>query len=384
MMILRRFYSLLLLGLLIYPWISHAESITNLAPTPPTLSARNYFLLDFHSDAILMEKGADERIDPASLTKLMTAYIVFEALKTGRIKLTDEVLISEKAWKMSGSRMYVEVNSRVPLESLIKGMIIQSGNDASVALAEYVSSSEETFVDLMNRKAQQLGLKNTRYANTTGLPVENHYSTTRDLAYMAKALIRDFPEYYRYYSEKEFAYNNITQTNRNLLLWRDASVDGVKTGYTETAGYCLIASAKRGEMRLIGVIMGTAGRTERADENQKMLEYGFRFFETYELYKPRQALNNEKVWQGEVGQVALGLADSLYITIPKGQYAQLSASIQLNGKIIAPVSAGATYGRLIIRIANQAIAERPIIALNNVNTGNWFQQSIDYFWSLWE
>ncbi|ALG69483.2 serine-type D-Ala-D-Ala carboxypeptidase [Beggiatoa leptomitoformis] len=382
-MILQRFYNVLLLGLLYSPLISHAESIANQVPTPPTLSARNFILLDFHSDTILMEKGTNERIDPASLTKLMTAYIVFEALKAGRVKLTDEVPISEKAWKMAGSRMYVEVNSRVPLELLIKGMIIQSGNDASVALAEYVSSSEETFVDLMNRKAQALALTNTHYANTTGLPTENHYSTTRDLAYMAKYLIRDFPEYYKYYSEKEFAYNNITQTNRNLLLWRDPTVDGVKTGYTETAGYCLIASAKRGDMRLIGVVMGTAGRTERADENQKMLEYGFRFFETYQLYKAQQTLRNERVWQGEASQIALGLANPLYITIPKGQYAQLGAAIQLNSKIVAPVTAGTTYGRLTVRLANQVITERPIIALTTVATGNWFQQSVDYLWSLW-
>jgi len=264
----------LLLAFISLPILAQADL------TPPELSAPAYILQDFYSGKVLMKQNADQRFEPASLTKLMTAYLVFKKLKAGKIKLTDEVLISEKAWRMIGSKMYIEVGKRVPVELLIKGMVIQSGNDASVALAEFVAGTEDAFAALMNQEAQRLGLTNSHFTNSTGIPGEQHYSSAHDLVRLARSLIRDFPEYYHWYSELEFTYNNIKQHNRNVLLWRDPSVDGVKTGYTKAAGYCLIASAKRGKMRLISVVMGAESKKKRHSDSEEMLNYGFHFFET--------------------------------------------------------------------------------------------------------
>jgi serine-type D-Ala-D-Ala carboxypeptidase (penicillin-binding protein 5/6) len=371
---------LLFLGIAI-SWINtaHANTVT-LVPTPPPINGTAYLLMDFNSEQLLMEKNSNQRVEPASLTKLMTAYLVFDKLKKGDIKLTDTARISEVARRMIGSRMYVEVNTPVDLESLIQGMIVQSGNDASVALAEHIAGSETSFVILMNEMAEKLGLTQTRYQNSTGLPHPEHYSTARDQALMAQALIKDFPDYYRWYSQKEYTYNNITQQNRNTLLWRDETVDGVKTGYTEAAGYCLIASAKRGQMRLISVVLGTKSRTERVNETQKMIDYGFRFFETYQIYRGDEPLQMAKVWEGNYNQVKLGLLSPLYVTIPRGQYSQLSAVLQLPPKLTAPIVRHSEQGQLKILLGNETLQEVPIVALHAVDVGSWMQRALDYVW----
>ncbi len=363
--------------------VSAAEDVA-LVPTPPPINAEAYVLMDFHSGQFLMEKEVEQRVDPASLTKLMTAYLVFDKLKKGTIKLSDTVQVSEKAWRMIGSRMYLEVGAEVTVEQLIQGMIVQSGNDASIALAEYVAASEETFVEMMNETAKDLGLTQTHYQNSTGLPDENHYSTARDLALMAQALVRDFPDYYRWYSQKEYTYNDITQQNRNLLLWRDETVDGMKTGYTETAGYCLIASAKRGQMRLISVVLGAKSKKSRAEESQKMLNYGFRFFETYQLYRGNEPLQAARIWRGNYSEVQLGLRGPLYVTIPRGQYQQLSAVLNVEPNIMAPIPAGSQQGTLKIMLSNELLREMPIVALHPVEVGNWWQQAVDYLWMQFE
>jgi D-alanyl-D-alanine carboxypeptidase (penicillin-binding protein 5/6) len=324
-----------------------------------------------------MEKNADQRLDPASLTKLMTAYLVFKKLKAGDIQLTDTVLISEKAWRMTGSKMYIEVGTRVSVELLLKGMIIQSGNDASVALAEFVAGTEDAFAALMTQEAKRLGLTNTHFTNSTGLPDEQHYSTAYDLVRLAHALIRDFPEYYHWYSELEFTYNNIKQGNRNVLLRRDPTVDGIKTGYTKAAGYCLIASAKREKMRLISVVMGAESKKKRHNDSEEMLNYGFHFFETHLLYQAQQVLDTERVWQGNKEQLQLGLEKPLYVTVPKGQYKELKATLYIDKHIMAPVVAGETYGTLKISFANQVILERPLVALSSVEEGNLWNRLID-------
>ncbi len=358
--------------------VTQASLPLNLVPTPPPIESSAYLLQDFDSDQILMEKQADKRLEPASLTKLMTAYLIFEKLKSGSLQLTEPVRISEKAWRTTGSRMYLNVNETVPVEQLLKGMIIQSGNDASIALAEHIAGSEETFVSLMNKKAQQLGLKNTHYTNSTGWPHSQQYTTAQDLARLAQTIIREHPEYYRWYSEREFTYNNITQTNRNLLLWRDHSVDGMKTGYTEAAGYCLVSSAKRGNMRLIAILMGAGNNKIRATESQKMLDYGFRFFETYLLYQAGQVLNTEKVWQGEQNHLTVGLTSDLYITLPKGQYQQLNASLHIAKRLLAPIKEGETLGTLRINLGEETLLERPLVALSSVNKGNLWKRLFDH------
>jgi D-alanyl-D-alanine carboxypeptidase (penicillin-binding protein 5/6) len=347
-------------------------------PSGPQIAAKSHILMDFHSGQILQHENINERAEPASLTKLMTAYIVFSELKGERIKLTDKVVISEKAWKMEGSRMYIEVNTEVLVEDLLKGMIIQSGNDASVALAEFVAGSEETFASLMNQYAKRLGLTNTHFVNSTGMPAENHYTTTLDMAKMAAAIIRDFPEYYKYYGQKEFTYNNITQNNRNALLWRDANVDGMKTGYTESAQYCLVSSAKQDNMRLIAVVMGAESRKIRTTETQKLLTYGFRFFETYKLFDAGQTVKSVRIWQGEQEEIKLGLKETLYVTIPRGQYNQLKSSLELPPRIEAPMSSGTTLGKLTLTLHDKPVTERPLMTLENVAKGNLLQQLKDY------
>ncbi|RKZ41596.1 MAG: serine-type D-Ala-D-Ala carboxypeptidase [Gammaproteobacteria bacterium] len=373
-------FSLLLLSLIFFS-SSPLAFATVLVPTPPPIAARNYILQDFYSGKIFMKKNADERIEPASLTKLMTAYLVFQKLRIGKIKLTDKVKISEKAQNMSEytSRMYLEVGTEVQVELLLKGMIIQSGNDASIALAELIGGTEEAFATLMNAQAQRLGLKNTHYMNSTGLPSEEHYSSASDTALLAYALVRHFPEYYRWYSEREFTFNEITQKNRNLLLRRDPSVDGIKTGHTSGAGYCLAASAKRGEMRLISVIMGAKSEKARAKASEKMLDYGFRFFDTYSLYKAHEPLDLERVWYGKATLLQLGLEKSLYVTVPENQYKQLNATLYIDKYIMAPVVAGKTYGTLKIHLGNQVISERPLIALSSIEKGSFWKRLIDSF-----
>jgi len=375
--IVRLFHQGLLLCGSVLGLLPTAQAVT-LLPTPPAVNAQAYGLQDFHSGQILMSKNLDKQVEPASLTKLMTAYLVFEALQQQRLRLTDTARISEKAWKMRGSRMYLEVGETVTIENLLKGMIIQSGNDASVALAEHLAGSEVKFADMMNRKAAELGLTHTHYINSTGMPDPQHYSTAADLLRLTRALIQEFPTQYTLYSEQSFTYNDITQHNRNLLLKRDKHVDGVKTGYTSAAGHCLIASAKHGAMRLISVVMNTNSEAMRASESQKMLDYGFRFFETYRLYKAEVPLNTERVWQGNRDAVQLGLNTPLYVTIPKGQYQQLNAVVHLDKRIVAPVKLGDVHGKLKISLNDEELVERDLIALHAIEPGNSWQRFVDY------
>lgn len=346
-------------------------------PKAPAVAAKSYILMDYGSGRIISMQEADTPVAPASITKVMTAYAVFSELKEGNIKLEDMVTISEKAWRTPGSRMFIKVNSQVSVEDLLQGMIIQSGNDASVALAEFVAGSEETFAALMNQHAKELGMKNTHFMNSTGLPDPQHLTTARDLAILAAALIAKFPQYYHWYSTKEFTYNNITQPNRNKLLWRDKSVDGMKTGHTEDAGYCLLASAKREDMRLVSVVLGTSSENSRAQETQKLLNFGFRFYHSHALYKAGKPLKTVRVYKGEKEQLSVGLAKDMNVIVPRGQYKKLKPSINISALIEAPVTRGQTLGQVEIRIEDKIIAQSPVIALENIDEGSLWQQAID-------
>lgn len=357
--------------------LSAGGALARPLPAPPSVSADSYIIQDFRSGEILGESKADQRMEPASITKLMTAYLVFAELRSERLSLTDKVTISEKAWRMPGSRTFVEVGSEVTVETLLKGMIVQSGNDATLALAEQVAGSEEAFASLMNHKAKELGLADTHYVNGTGLPHPDHYSTGKDIATLTRALIRDFPEYYLYYAQKKYTYNGISQYNRNKLLWRDESVDGVKTGHTDSAGYCLVASAERDGMRLISVVLGDRSEEARATSSQALLNYGFRFFETRKLYKAQEPIKQVRIWKGAMDTMALGLARPLYVTFPRGDYEKLRASANFNPEILAPVQAGAPYGTLNVSLDTRVIAERPLIALQAVDEGSWWQRLAD-------
>ncbi|MBE9532610.1 MAG: D-alanyl-D-alanine carboxypeptidase [Proteobacteria bacterium] len=346
-------------------------------PTAPTIAAKSYILQDFESGRIIAELNSEQRLPPASITKLMTAYVVSHELEAGNIQLSDDVLISEKAWRMVGSRSFIEVNTKVPVEVLLRGMIIQSGNDAAVALAEHIAGSEETFAQMMNQYAQQLGMFNTNYQNSTGLPSPEHYTTAKDIAILSAAIIRDFPEHYKWYAEKEYTYNNITQHNRNKLLWRDATVDGLKTGHTEEAGYCLAASAKRSGMRLISVVLGTRSVNARAQETQKLFNFGFRFFESHELYKAQDKIADVKIWKGADKLVNLGLEHSLAVTVPRGRYKELVATTNIPQPVIAPLTAGTQLGEVEIRLGDELIAKQPLIVLQSVEEGSWWSRLID-------
>jgi D-alanyl-D-alanine carboxypeptidase (penicillin-binding protein 5/6) len=358
---------ILLIGQLLFSCVVYAGATA--IPAPPGIKANAYLLQDFDSGKILVSKNIDQRIPPASLTKMMTVHVVSAELLAGRISQDDEVLISEKAWKMPGSRMFIEVNKKVLLGDLLQGVIIQSGNDASVALAEYVSGSEEVFAELMNQYASDLGMTNSHFINSTGLPDEQHYTTAKDMAILAAALIRDAPEIYALHSVKEFTFNNITQQNRNNLLWRDPSVDGIKTGHTEAAGFCLVASAKRDDMRLISVVMGTDSDAARAKASQSLLGYGFRFFETQKLYAANENITSVKVWKGDVGELGLGINTDLYITFPRGKKNQLTTEFDLSEQYIAPLNKGDVQGNLKISLAEDKVAEAKLIALQSVNEG---------------
>jgi len=365
-------YLALLILLLIAAAVTAAPT-----PAPPQIAASGHLLVDFDSGRILSEQNADQRLEPASITKIMTAYVVLHELKEGNLKLDDEVLVSEKAWRTPGSRMFIEVNKRVPIELLLKGMIIQSGNDASVALAEHIAGSEETFANLMNDHAHRLGMNDTHFVNSTGLPDKQHYTTARDIARMTEATIREFPEYYQWYAVKEFSYNDIKQHNRNKLLWRDESVDGVKTGHTESAGYCLAASAKKEGMRLTSVVLGTTSENARASETQSLLNYGFRFFETHRLYGANEVLNRARVWKGSREKVALGLGQDLYITIPRHQYKNLEAGMSIDPRLMAPISNGKKLGKVKILLEGTIVKEVPLIALEAIDEGGLMQRAKD-------
>jgi len=347
-------------------------------PAPPRLAASSYFLQDFNSGEILAEKNADQVLPPASLTKIMTVYVAFTELKAGRLSLDEKVIVSEKAWRTQGSKMFIEVNKQVKIEDLLQGIIIQSGNDASVAIAEHIAGSEQAFAEMMNMQAQRLDMVSTHFMNATGLPVPNqHYTTAHDLAKLTRAIIHDFPEYYKWDAVKEYTYNNITQKNRNTLLWRDETVDGVKTGHTEEAGYCLIASAKRQKMRLISVVLGTKSKSARANESQTLLNYGFRFFETHKLYDANTVLASARVWKGATETVDLGLAEDLFVTISRRHYKDMKAVTDIDYKIMAPIEKGDQLGMVNVLLRNKIVSSKPLIALNAVNIGTFFQRAYD-------
>lgn len=357
---------------------------TNLAlaampvPAPPEVAAKNYLLLDFASGRVLAEKDADVQIEPASITKLMTSYIVYKELDADRLSMDDVVIISEKAWRMGGSRMYLEVNSKVTVHDLLKGLIIQSGNDASVALAEHIAGTETAFVQLMNQYAAELGMNNTNFMNSTGWPDKQHLTTARDIALLAKAIIAEFPAHYAWYAEKEYIYNDIKQYNRNKLLWRDNSVDGLKTGHTDSAGYCLVASAVRSDMRIISVVLGTDSEKARASVSQAILNYGFRFFESHTLYDKDEVLSRPRIWNGEFETLTVGLDEALAITIPRGAYDELDATMDIDKNIQAPVSKGQQVGVVKVSLNGELLETVPLVALETINEGSFFQKAKDY------
>jgi D-alanyl-D-alanine carboxypeptidase (penicillin-binding protein 5/6) len=342
------------------------DSATPIIPTPPKIAASSYILIDANSGKVLVSHNADEHRAPASLTKVMTGYILARELAQGNVKLDDKALISEKAWRTPGSRMFVKEGTEVSLDDLRKGMIIQSGNDASVAIAEHLAGGEDAFAQLMNAQAKQLGMDNTHFVDATGLSGKNQYTSATDMATLARALINNYPKFYTIYSKKSFTYNNIKQGNRNLLLYRDNSVDGVKTGHTDLAGYNLIASAKRDGMRLISVVMGTKSFQARANESQKLLNYGFRFYQTVKLYSTEQKVKTVDVWLGKKDKVNLGVAQDLYITIPRNSEKLISAKTQLSDLLKAPIVAGKNYGLLKVFYKDEEIKEVPLIAEQSI------------------
>ena len=363
-----------LLGLLFFPLLAHAQQI----PTPPALAAKVWLLVEAASGQELAAQGAEERIEPASLTKLMSAYLTFDAIRQGTIKRDQMVQVSEKAWRTPGSRMFIKVNTQVSVEDLIKGMIVQSGNDACVALAEAIVGSEENFAQMMNREAQRLGMRNTHFSNASGMPDPQHYTTARDLIVLTDALIRDFPEEYaRYYSMKEFRYNNITQINRNRLLQLDPTVDGVKTGHTEAAGYCLIASSKRGDRRLFSVVIGAASESVRTRESLKLLNYGFQSFDAVRLYAKDQPVSTLKVWKGAAPTVKAGFRNDFVIAVPKGLSSRIKTELSSRQPLMAPVAAGQPIGTLRISLDGKPYGEYPVVATESVPTGGFFGRMID-------
>ncbi|ARU87198.1 D-alanyl-D-alanine carboxypeptidase family protein [Pseudomonas sp. M30-35] len=346
-------------------------------PAPPQLAAKSYVLMDAATGQVLVENEGDQRLPPASLTKLMTAYIATLEIKKGQVSEDDMVTISEHAWRTGGSRMFVQVNTQVSLSDLLHGVIIQSGNDASVAVAEHIAGSEDAFADMMNSTAKELGLTNSHFMNATGLPNPDHYSSAHDMATLARDIISVDPAHYAIYSQKEFLWNNIKQPNRNLLLWRDKTVDGLKTGHTEEAGYCLVASAVRDGMRLIAVVFGTNSEQARAAETQKLLTYGFRFFETRTFYKKGAELAQTAVWKGADHQVKAGLADDLTLTLPRGQVDKLQASMSMTPQLIAPIKQGDVVGKVEVKLGDKVVHTADLIALEPVEEGGLFRRVWD-------
>jgi len=357
-------------------------------PPAPSLSAKSYVLMDFLSGQVLAAKEPEQTLAPASITKVMTSYIASQELAQGKAKLDDEVFISEKAWRgggagTDGSTSFLPVNQKVPLKDLLYGMIIQSGNDASIALAEHLGGSEETFVALMNNTAKRLGMTGTHYANSHGLPADEHYTTALDVARLSRALIHDYPEDYKIYAVKDFTFNGITQHNRNTLLWRDASIDGIKTGHHSQAGYCLAASAKRDDTRLIAVVMGTASEKVRADEAQALLNYGFRFFESHRLYEPGVKVAEPTLWKGDSEKAELGVGEAALVTIPRGAYARLKASVDVPKPLMAPLAKGQSVGRLKVTLDENPVFEAPLVALRDYPEGGFFKRVGDQVMLWW-
>ncbi|MBX2868589.1 MAG: D-alanyl-D-alanine carboxypeptidase [Acidiferrobacterales bacterium] len=369
--------------LLLHPAHLHAspltpipDSVKSVVPTPD-IDAKSWMLVDFESGWILGEENKDLRVEPASLTKLMTSYLVFEALKEGEIKLTDKVYVSEKAWKTGGSRMFVQVDSHVDVESLLKGLIIQSGNDAAVALAEHLGGSEEGFAVRMNHKAAELGMVNSHFTNSNGLPDPDHYSTAGDIIILGRSLIRRFPDLFTLYSTREYTYNEITQKNRNSLLWRDPSVDGLKTGYTKAAGYCLVGTAKRDDMRLMAIVTGTESRKERADSVQALLQYGYAAYDGLLLYQPGADVSKVPLWMGKQADAGVGVPKPLGLVYPKGQRDKLSAALNIPESLEAPLEAGKDVGSIVLKYDGKPLLEQRLLINADHPEGPWWSQLID-------
>lgn len=376
-----RFFLSLFSGLLLALSLN-ARAAELPVPSPPVIGAKSYLVVDSRTGFEIASLNPDERLAPASLTKLMTAYVVFAALKQGQLALAEEVTVSEKAWRTPGSRMFIEVGTRVSVENLLRGMIVQSGNDASVALAEHIAGTESVFAEMMNRYAARLGMQASRFQNATGLPDENHFSTARDLATLARAIVNEFPEYYRWYSEREFTYNDIKQSNRNSLLWRDPSVDGMKTGHTDDAGYCLVSSAERDGMRIVAVVLGTASAKSRIDGSQALLNYGFRFYETRLLYPAGEKVAQARVWKSANEFTPLGVPEDLYATIPRGSYDRLESVISMPATVMAPLAKGQPVGELLVSLRDKQLIREPLRALEDNPAGSFWQRVSDGV-SLW-
>ncbi|MFI4956223.1 MAG: D-alanyl-D-alanine carboxypeptidase family protein [Gammaproteobacteria bacterium] len=335
-------------------------------PAAPTLGAKAYVLQDNGSGQIIVSVNGQERLPPASLTKMMTVYVVDHEIAAGRLKLDDPILISEKAWRSEGSRMFVDVNSTVPARDLLNGVIIQSGNDASIAFAEHIAGTEEAFADQMNAYAKALGMKNTHFMNATGMPDPNHYTTAEDMAILARAIVNEFPDTYKVYSQKEFLYNGIKQSNRNSLLWRDPTVDGIKTGHTDDAGFCLVASALRNNMRFNAVILGAANEGARAEQAQSLLNYGFRFYKTQALLTGNKPIAQTTVYQGKTSKLPIGVEQDLMVTIPQNQSQSIGTSLAMHHDLRAPITRGQVVGELTITMNDQVLVKTPVVALENV------------------
>ncbi|MEZ5500300.1 MAG: D-alanyl-D-alanine carboxypeptidase family protein [Steroidobacteraceae bacterium] len=372
------------------PWL-HASLLLALCvaasaampvPKPPDIDARAYLLVDFHSGKVLADRDAAARMEPASITKLMTAYVVFEAIREGRLQLHDSVLVSEHAWRAEGSRSFIKVGASVPVDILLKGMIIQSGNDAAIALAERVGGSEDGFASMMNSYAGKLGLTNSHFRNSTGLPDPEHYMSAADIAELSAALIRDFPEYYRWYSQPEFTWNGIRQRNRNDLLGRDPSVDGIKTGHTESAGYCLVTSADRNGMRLISVVLGTASEKARADASAALLNFGYTFYETVRMKAAGEKILVPQVYKGATDAVDAITGHELWVTVPRGTAAALTTRASARDPLIAPFAAGDDIGEITVLSGEEVVAQAPLQAATAVAAGGWWGGLVDTI-ALW-
>ena len=353
-------------------------------PEPPKVDAKAHLLIDMHTERVLSAEDADERLEPASLTKMLTSYVVFAEMAQGKFALSDEVPVSEKAWRMTGSRTFIEVGTRVSVEVLLKGLIVQSGNDAAVALAEFVAGDEHAFADLMNRYARRLGMFGSHFTNASGLPDPEHYSTARDMARIAAKLVLDFPEYYSWNAIREYEYGGINQPNRLFKHLRDETVDGLKTGYTKAAGYCLVASAEREGMRLIATVMGAGSSRARARIAQSLINYGFRFYETRRVYASDEKVTGVRVWKGDTEQIALGLDQDLYVTVPRGRYNEVDAKMEIAGKLFAPIHAGDRHGVLRLAFGEELVAERPLVSLGDVAEGSLWRKVSDHVRLMFE
>ena len=366
-----------LLSLLLFAAFAAPGLADTPIPPAPTVDARAFIVVDYHTGKVLASQDALARLEPASLTKLMTAYIVFQELSSGKLKLDEPVMVSEHAWRSEGSRTFIELGKPVSVELLILGMIVQSGNDATIALAERVAGTEETFVQLMNENAQRLGMVGTHFENSSGLPAPNHYTTARDMSLLAVAMIRDFPQFYKYYSVREFEHNGIKQQNRNGLLGRDPSVDGLKTGHTDSAGFCLVTSALRDGMRLVSVVLGSSSMKGRENASAALLNYGFTFYDTKLVVKGGTALASSKVWKAARSPVDVGISDDLFVTLPRGQANDIKTSVDLRPRLIAPLQVETAVGQLRVYAGNQTLTTLPVHPLTSVAEGGWWRRLID-------